>query len=109
MDKYIIDGVEYCQGEMVEVRDDITEEWHTVRLSGVNGDAAYKIISKNNIYLYIRKLQPKIYNTPEEAEPHKYQEVIDLIENLSSVAVDSTKNILVESKEVLLEKIKNLK
>ncbi len=45
----------------------------------------------------------------EETEPHKYQEVIDLIENLPSVAVDSTKNILVESKETLLERIKNLK
>lgn len=40
---------------------------------------------------------------------HKYQEVIDLIENLPSVAVDSTKHILVESKETLLERIKNLK
>lgn len=56
MDKYIIDGVEYYQGEEVEVRDFIDSDWEKDFLYGIDSSVC-KFVCESGNWKYVRKLQ----------------------------------------------------
>lgn len=60
MDKYIIDGVEYCQGEEVEVLDSKTGVWLLDILQGVDSSQVRKFLCVSGHWEFIRKLQPTL-------------------------------------------------
>ncbi len=82
MDKYIIDGVEYSQGEEVEVRDYDNEEWIHDYIIGVNSNLTHKFICKMEKWKQIRKLQPTTEPIITTTEKLKMEELEERIERL---------------------------
>lgn len=60
MDKYIIDGVEYSYGDIVEVSDD-GKEWKISKIVGVDNSRNYHIITEEHgNFLKVRKIKPTL-------------------------------------------------